>query len=67
MGKGKSHYIEVVFDEEDGINDEGIGQESGEPSHDIEKKPLQDSTNGMTLSTLSRVPKYYTFKVRGIL
>jgi hypothetical protein len=31
MGKGKVHYIDVVFDEEDDYDDEGIGQDSGEP------------------------------------
>jgi hypothetical protein len=33
MGKGKVHYIEVVSDEEDDGDDEGIGQNNGEPSH----------------------------------
>jgi hypothetical protein len=33
MGKGKFHYIEVVSDEEDDGDDEGIGQKNGEPSH----------------------------------
>jgi hypothetical protein len=32
MGKGKVHYIEVVFNEDDG-DDEGIGHNNGEPSH----------------------------------
>jgi predicted aspartyl protease len=28
---------------------------------------LQDNTKGVTISTLSGVPKYYTFRVRGIV
>jgi hypothetical protein len=69
MGKGKVHYIEVVFDEKDDGDDEGIGQDNGEPSHPdaTEKAPLQDRTKGVTIATLSGVPKYYTFRVRGIV
>ena len=67
MGKGKVYYIEVVFEEEVDGDDEGIGKDSGEPSQDIEKEPLQDNPKGVTISTLSGVPKYYTFRVRGIL
>jgi hypothetical protein len=65
MGKGKVHYIEVVSNEENDGDDEGIG----EPSHldATEKEPLQDSTKGLIISTLLGVPKYYTFRVRGIL
>jgi hypothetical protein len=33
MNKGKAHYIELVSDEEDDGDDEGIIQDSGEPSH----------------------------------
>jgi hypothetical protein len=32
MGKGKVHYIKVVSNEEDDGEEEGIGQDSGEPS-----------------------------------
>jgi hypothetical protein len=32
MGKGKYHYIELVYDEEDDNDDEGIGKDSGQPS-----------------------------------
>jgi len=35
--------------------------------HATEQAPLQDIPKGVTISTLSRVPKYYTFKVRGIV
>jgi len=33
MGKGKVYYIEVVSNEEDDCDDEGIEQDNGEPSH----------------------------------
>jgi hypothetical protein len=44
MGKGKIHYIEVVSDEEDDDNDEGIGHDRGDPSHTTKQMPLQDRT-----------------------
>jgi hypothetical protein len=40
MGKGKVHYIEVFFDEEDDHDDDGIGHDSGQPSHTTKKMPL---------------------------
>jgi len=67
MGKGKVHYIEVVSDEDDDDDDEGIRQDNGEPLHDTEQVPLQDSPKGVTIATLSTVPKYYTFRVGGIV
>jgi hypothetical protein len=67
MGKGKVHYIEVFSDKEDDGDEKGIGQDSGEPSQIIEQVPLQDIPKGVTISTLSGVPKYYTFRIRGIM
>jgi hypothetical protein len=67
MGKGKVHYIEVVSDEEDDMDEEGIGQDNGDPSQTIEHAPLQDSLKGVTITTLSGVPKYYTFNIIGIV
>jgi hypothetical protein len=64
MGKDKVHCIEVVFDEED---DEGIGQDNGEPSHATYQVPLQDIPKGVTIATLLGVLKYYIFRVRGIM
>ena len=76
MGKGKVHYIEVLSDEEDDGEDEtthtqGNGQRSGEvePSH-LEvttETPLQEGVNRVTIATLSGVPRYYTFRIRGLL
>jgi hypothetical protein len=42
MRKGKFHYIEVVSNEENDGDDEGIRQENGHPSHldSIDKEPL---------------------------
>ena len=67
MGKGKVHYIEVVSDKEDDDDDEGIRQDSGEPLHVIEHIPLQDDSKGVTIATLLGIPKYYTFRLRGIV
>jgi hypothetical protein len=67
MGKVKVHYIEVVFDKEDDDDEEGIGQDSSEPSKTTEKLKLQGIPKGLTISTLSGVPKYYTFNIRGIM
>jgi len=68
MGKGKVHYIEVGYDEEDDDDDDGIGKNSSEPSHieATEQVPLQNKSNGVTISTLLGVPKYYTFRFRGL-
>jgi hypothetical protein len=69
MGKGKFHYIEVFFDKENDVDDERIGQNSGKSSHlkATDKVPLQNITKEVTIVTLSGVPKYYTFRVKGIL
>jgi hypothetical protein len=44
-----------------------VSDRSGEPSHAAEHMSLQDNPKGVTISTLSGIPKYYTFRVRGIL
>jgi hypothetical protein len=67
MGKGKVHYIEVVSNKYDDGEEEGVGKDSGETFYSIEHAPLQDSPKGLTIATLSVVPKYYTFRVRGIV
>jgi hypothetical protein len=74
MGKGKLHYIEVLSYEEDDGDDkiahlQDSGQGSGEPPHldTTEKAPLQEGAKGVTIATVLGVPKYYTFRVRGIL
>jgi hypothetical protein len=75
MGKGKVHYIEVVYDEEDVSEDEvahthDSGKRSSEakPPHlDIfEDKSLQEGFKKVTIATLSGVPRYYTFKIKGV-
>jgi hypothetical protein len=42
-------------------------KDSGDPSQTIKHAPLQDIPKGVTIDTLSWVPKYYTFRVRGIV
>jgi hypothetical protein len=65
MGRGKFHYIEVVSDEEDDGDDEGIGKDNDKPLHATKQVPLQDIPKGVNISTLLRVPIYYTFRVIG--
>jgi hypothetical protein len=67
MDKCKFHYIEVVSDEEDDSVDEGVVHDSSELSQTIEKTPLKYSPKGVTIATLSEFPKYYTFRIRGLV
>ena len=71
MGKGKVHYIEVLSDEDEITHIQDSGQRSGEgePQHIevAEEKQLQEGVKKVTTATLSRVPKYYTFRVKCIL
>jgi hypothetical protein len=74
MGKGKVHYIEVLFDEEDEGEEEthcipNGGQSSDETLHleMTEQAPLQEGVKKVTIATLSGVPRYYTFHIRGIM
>jgi hypothetical protein len=67
MGKGKVYYIEVVSVMEDDGEEEGVGHDSDEPLQTIEQAPLQDSPKGVTIATLSGFPKYYNFRITGIM
>jgi hypothetical protein len=59
--------LQVVSDKEDDKEEEGVEKYSGDPSQTIKHAPLQDIPKGVTIDTLSWVPKYYTFRVRGIV
>ena len=70
MGKGKSHYIEVISnDEEDedfvhlqNMEAENQGQaEEEDASHDL------TTDKKVTLASISEVPKFNTFRMRGVL
>jgi hypothetical protein len=70
MGRGKAHYIEVTFDNEEDedfghlqnieANTTEITEEEG-TSHDIA------TDEKATLASISGVPKYNTFRMRGVL
>jgi hypothetical protein len=66
----------VISDEEDDGEEEichapGSGHSSGETKlpyiEVLEETNLQEGVKGLTISTLLGVPKYYTFRVKGIL
>jgi hypothetical protein len=75
MGKGKVHYIEVISDEEDDSENEIThiqvsGQSNGkaEPPHlEIEEEKSLQGVKTVTIATFSRAPRYYTFRIKGIL
>jgi hypothetical protein len=74
MGKGKVHYIEVLSDEEDEGQEENLyspyeGKNNGETLHleITEHAQLQEGLKKVTIATLSGVPRYYTFRIRGIM
>lgn len=74
LGKGKIHYIEVVSDR-DNETDTTPAPSRG-PSISKEVTSLEEATKdkkphprieGGTITTLSRVPKYHTFKIKGVI
>jgi hypothetical protein len=75
MGKGKVHYIEVIFDDEE---EDEIGHiqniEANQPrtenaqNEDGEEVDLgQAGDKTITIASISGVPKYNTFRMRGVL
>jgi hypothetical protein len=75
MGKGKVHYIEVISDDEE---DEEIGHiqniEANQPSPDNAQGEGGEETDfgpsgekKITIASISGVPKYSTFRMRGVL
>jgi hypothetical protein len=69
MGKGKSHYIEVISNDED--EDFGHLQniEAKNPSQAKEEDASHDLTTNekVTIASISGVPKFNTFRMRGVL
>jgi hypothetical protein len=70
MGRGQVHYIEVTSDNEE---DEDFGhiQNMEEDTTEIVEEEVvgHDSTTKerATLASISGVPKYNTFRMRGVL
>lgn len=72
LGKGKIHYIEVTFDVEDEQVDDSKSEESNEnepqeqPQLELDDDKAADQAN-VTIATLLGVPKYHTFRLKGVL
>jgi hypothetical protein len=74
MGKGKVHYIEVLPDSDE---EEEAGREQGSEHNSsddeqprVEAKGVEQQcieTKGVTIATLSGVPRFHTFRVCGVL
>jgi hypothetical protein len=75
MGKGKVHYIEVISDDEE---EEEMGHihnmEANQPSSDnVQGEEGEETYLGptgekkITIASISGVPKYNTFRMRGVL
>jgi hypothetical protein len=70
MGKGKAHYIEVISNDEeveDFVHLQNI--EAVATGHAKEEDASHDlATDGkVTLASISEVPKFNTFRMRGVL
>jgi hypothetical protein len=65
MGKGKVHYIEVHSDSDE--EEEEVTQEQGNEQGGSSDEQPREEAKGVTIATLSGTPRYYTFRVRGVL
>jgi len=75
MVKGKVHYIEVIFYDEE---EDEIGYIQNIEANQPRKENVQDEggdevdlsqagDKNITIASISGVPKYNTFKMRGVL
>jgi hypothetical protein len=70
MGRGKAHYIEVTFDNEE---DEDFGHIQNIEADTTETIEEEDTSHGSAteekamLASISGVPKFDTFMMRGVL
>jgi hypothetical protein len=75
MGKGKIHYIEVLSDSEDEddvghIQNIEVTRTEEEPTHgEEEEEPMcnQAGIKKVVIASISGVPKFNTFRMRGVL
>ena len=63
-GKGKAHYIEVYSDSGDEEDEQDQEQEG---LHTAEEEQQQAETWEGVIATLSGIPRFHTFQVRGVL
>jgi hypothetical protein len=70
MGKHKAHYIEVISHDEE---EEGFDHLQNMEAYPIENVEEEDASHNLaadekvTLASISGVPKFNTFKMRGVL
>jgi hypothetical protein len=69
MGRGQVHYIEVTSDDEEDEYGQIQNMEAEMLEAAEEEVPKLDCVDGekATLASISRVPKFNTFKMRGVL
>ena len=63
VGKAKAHYIEI-YSYSEGEESE---QETTEELMAVEEESLQGETPKGVIATLSRVPRFHTLRVRGVM
>jgi hypothetical protein len=63
-GKAKAHYIEVYSDS--GDDEDDLEQVHEEELRAAGEEQLQDDIKGGIIATLSGVPRFHTFRVRGV-
>jgi hypothetical protein len=70
MGKGKAHYIEVISNDEE---EEDLGHIQNMEANPTENEEEEDAGHGLTtdkkvtIASISGVPKFNPFKMRGVL
>ena len=79
MGKGKIHYIEVVSDNKDGMDEDesgaiynlGMHQEEEEKISPVQEEDgLVHHSAGIkkaTIASISGVPRFNTFQIKGVV
>ena len=70
IGKGKAHCIEVILDDEEEEDFDHLQNiEAEAPGHAEEEDASHDLTTDekVTLASINGVPKFNTFRMRGVL
>jgi hypothetical protein len=68
MGKGKAHYIEVISDDEEEEDFGHLQNIEANPTVNTKEEDVSHSLvadEKVTLASISRVPKFNTFRMRG--
>jgi hypothetical protein len=64
MGKGKVHYIEVLSNSD---REEEAGLAQGNEHNCSDDEQPHEEVKGETIATLSSVPRFNSFRIRGVL